>query len=77
MFHFENMPSGPSSTIPNQIRHPFLHRNENLRQSFDNQSLSERVHLVLKSLDFMKSVNINTVTPCENDLVFCINDFLE
>ena len=50
------MPPGLSSTIPIQRRHPFLHRNENLRQSFDNQSLSERVHLVL---DFMKSVNIN------------------
>ena len=52
----EHMPQGPSSSSPNQIRHPFLHRNENLRQSSDNQSLSERVHLVL---DFMKSVNIN------------------
>jgi hypothetical protein len=46
----------PSSSSPNERRHPFLYRNENIRQSFDNQSLSERVHLVL---DFMKSVNIN------------------
>ena len=55
-FHLENMPPGPSSMIPNKRRHPFLHRNENLCQSFDNQSLSERVNLVL---DFMKSANIN------------------
>ena len=33
--------------IPNKRRHPFLHCNEILRQSFDNQSLSERVNLVL------------------------------
>ena len=50
------MPPDTSSSSPNQRRHPFLYRNENIRQSFDNQSLSERVRQVL---DFMKSVNIN------------------
>ena len=50
------MPPETSSSSSNQRRHPFLHRNENIRQSFDNRSLSERVRQVL---DFMKSVNIN------------------
>ena len=50
------MPLETPSSSPNQRRHPFLHRNENIRHSFDNQSLSERVRQVL---DFMKSVNIN------------------
>lgn len=46
----------PSSSSPNQRRNPFLQRNENIRQSFDNPSLSEHVCLVL---DFIKTVNIN------------------
>ena len=52
----ESMPPEPSSSSPNRRRHPFLYRDENIRKTFNNQSLSERVHLVL---DFMKSVNIN------------------
>ena len=52
----EQMPPGPSSSSTNQRRHPYLRHNENLRQLFDNQSLSERVRQVL---DFMKSVDIN------------------
>ena len=52
----EQMPPGPSSSSANQRRHPYLRHNENLRQLFDNQSLSERVRQVL---DFMKSVDIN------------------
>ena len=52
----EYMPPEHSSSSPNLRWHPFLHRNENIRQSFNNQTLSERVYLVL---DFMKSVNIN------------------
>ena len=47
MFHLENMPPGPSSTIPNKRQNPFLHCNENLCQLFNNQSLSEHVNLVL------------------------------
>ena len=56
MFHLENMPPGPSSTITNKRQNPFLHCNENFCQLFNNQSLSEHVNLVL---NFMKSVNIN------------------
>jgi hypothetical protein len=52
----ERVSPGSSSSIPSQRQHPFLHCNENIHHSFDNQSLSECVHLVL---DFMKLVNIN------------------
>ena len=62
MLVHENMPPGLSSSSPNQRRHPFVHHNENLRQSFDNQSLSECVHSSLV-LDFMKSVHLNLPVP--------------
>lgn len=52
----EPLPQEPSSSSPNNRRHPSLYRTENIRRLLDDQTLAERVRSVL---DFMKSVGLN------------------